>query len=76
MLIIINQSDLPEFPASLTELYKAEYSQYNYISLLEACFETSIDITNEMAATIEKAAKEQSGSNLWFRYRVGRVTAS
>ena len=60
----------------MTELYKAEYSQYNYISLLEACFETSIDITNEMAATIEKATKEQSGSNVWFRYRAGRVTAS
>ena len=29
-----------------------------------------------MAATTEKATMEQSGSNLWFRYRVVRVTAS
>ena len=70
------KSDLPEFPAPSMELYRAEYSQYNYTSLLEACFETSIDITNEMAATIEKATKEGSGSNIWFRYGVGRVTAS
>ncbi len=69
-------SDLPEFPAPLTELYKAKYFQYNYISLLEACSETTIHISNEMAVAIEKATKEQSGSNLWFKYRAGRVTVS
>ncbi len=50
MLKIINQSDLPEFPVSLTELYKKEYLQYNYITLLEACSKVTIELTPEMVS--------------------------
>lgn len=63
---------MDSFPKPLSSFYQSAYYEFPYHELLEV----SVDITEAMAKSIETATKLQSKSNLWYKYRAGRVTAS
>ena len=67
---------LPNFPQPLTSLQKPDYLKLNYYDLLNVCENVSIKITEDMAKAVELETRQQSKTNLWFKYRAGRVTAS
>ena len=64
------------FPQLLPELYKEEYLEMGYMKLLDTCCGIEVKLTSEMVDAVERATRGQSGSNLWFKYRAGRITAS
>ena len=47
-----------------------------YHELLGACQSVSLNVTQEMADSVEVATRDQSKSKLWYKYRAGRITAS
>ena len=63
------------FPQLLPEL-KEEYLEMGYMKLLDTCCDIEVKVTSEMVEAVERATRDQSGSNLWFKYRAGRITAS
>ena len=67
---------LPTFPQPLTSLRNPGNCKLNYLDLLEACDNVSIEVTDDMAQAVEKETRKQSKTSLWFKYRAGRVTAS
>ena len=67
---------LSTFPVPLPLLHKPEYIELGYPDLLKLCESQVVTVTDEMALCVEKETRLQSGSNLWFRYRAGRITAS
>ena len=64
------------FPQLLPELYKEEYLEMGYMKLLDTCCGIEVKVTSEMVDAVERATRDQSGSNLWFKCRAGRITAS
>lgn len=44
--------------------------------MLNVCESVDIQISSEMAQSVEKETRMQSHSKLWYAYRAGRVTAS
>jgi len=64
------------FPKQLQSLYDPMYANFEYHQLLDTCESILLNVTEEMARSVEEATKLQSKSNLWFKYRAGRVTAS
>ena len=64
------------FTQLLPELYKEEYLEMGYMKLLDTCCDIEVKVTSEMVEAIERATRDQSDSNLWFKYRSGRITAS
>ena len=67
---------LSKFPLPLPLLHKPEYIEIGYPDLLKLCESQDVTVTDEMALCVEKESRLQSGSNLWFRYRAGRITAA
>ena len=67
---------LSTFPQPLPLLHKPKYIKLDYPDLLTLCESQDVAVTDEMALCVEKETRLQSGSNLWFRYRAGRITAS
>ena len=75
----VPKSSTKEFPPPLKALkIQSSYMEMEYHNLLTECklVSESIDITAESADSIEKATRDQSNSNLWFKYRAGRITSS
>lgn len=72
----IPKSSMDSFPKPLSLLYQSAYYELPYHKLLDVCQTVSIEITEEMAKSIENATKSQSKSSMWYKYRAGRVTAS
>ena len=72
----VPKSSLVTFPKPLTTLYQSDFLQLNYDKLLEHCESVLVDITQEMANTVEQETRAQSQSKFWFKQRAGRVTAS
>ncbi len=72
----VPKSTLPEFSQPLSMLYKPEYAEMDYHTLLNVCESVDTGINLVMAKNIERETKSQSRSKLWFKYRAGRVTAS
>ncbi len=70
------KTSLPNFPLPLPQLHKEEYLQMDYPELLDTCCNTQILVTDEMAKSVERVTREQFRSNLWYKYRAGRITAS
>ena len=66
------------FPVVLKSLQEPSYIRMKYDELLEACESvfTSLTVTDEMAANVEKETRTQFKSSLWFQHRAGRVTSS
>ena len=46
-----------------------------YMKLLDTCCDIEVKVTSEMVEAVERATRDQSGSNLLFKYRAGRITA-
>ena len=74
----VPKSSTKEFPPPLKALKDTKYMEMEYHNLLTECklVSESIDITAESADSIEKATRDQSNSNLWFKYRAGQITSS
>ena len=72
----VPKSTLDTFPMPLKSLQQSSHIKLNYPSLLEVCQSVEIEVTCEMAQSVERATQSQSSSKLWFTYRAGRVTAS
>ena len=72
----VPKSTLDSFPVPLKSLQLASHISLSYPSLLQVCQSIEIELTSEMAQSVEKATRSQSNSKLWFSYRAGRVTAS
>ena len=72
----VPKSSCKGFPPPLKSLKSLKYVKMEYHDLLTACESVSVDITKEMADSVEKATRDQSNSKLWFKYQAGRVTAS
>ena len=62
----------------LSALFDPSAMDLPYCDLLKKCEEVfeSLMITNEQARNIEVSTRDQAQSKTWFRYSVGRVTAS
>ena len=67
-----------KFSQPLTSLQKLEYLKLPYHDLLNVCEKVFVEvtITNDMAKAVESETRQQHKTNLWFKYRAGRVTAS
>jgi len=72
----MNMFLLDSFPVPLKSLQQASHFNLDYPSLLQVCKSIEIELTSEMAQSVEKATRSQSNSKLWFTYQAGRVTAS
>ena len=69
-------TSIHEFPRPLSLLYDPNNLKLKYHELLEKCESITVDVTRNMALTVEKACREQYKSRVWFKYRAGRITAS
>ena len=74
----IPNTSLSNFPEPLTSLQKPDYLKLNYHDLLDVCEKlfVEITITDNMAKVVELETRQQHKTNLWFKYRAGRVIAS
>lgn len=65
-------------PQPLTHLYDANATELNYDELLSKCIDISlqISITDEEIKAIEEGTREQASTNVWYKQRAGRITAS
>ena len=72
----VPRSTLDTFPVPLKSLQESRYLTLSYPKLLQVCESLNIQLTGEMAQSVEKATRSQTNSKLWFTYCVGRVTAS
>ena len=55
---------------------KPSYLDLEYHELLKACESVKAEVAEGMAIAVEKKNRLQANSNLWFKFRAGRVTAS
>ena len=44
--------------------------------LLEHCESVSLKVTKKQSEAVEKATKQQSASQTWFRFKAGRISGS
>ena len=65
-------TSLPEFPHPLPSLYDPNNLKLRYHELLEKCEAICVEVTQNMAVTVEKASREQYKTG----NRAGRITAS
>ena len=73
----IPKSALANYPKPLQSLYESKFAQLGYnVDLLAACGNVSLELIAEMVSAVERSTRDQSNSNLWFKYRAGRTTAS
>ena len=62
----VPKSSLPEFSQPLNLLYKPEYAEMDYHTLLNVCESVDTGINLVMAKNIERETRRQSRSKLWF----------
>jgi len=58
------------FPVSLISLKETKYVEMEYHKLLEVCQSVSLNVTQEMANSVEEVTRDQSRSRLWYKYRI------
>ena len=66
----VPKSTLDTFPVPLKSLQQSSHIALSYPSLLQACKSIEIELTLEMAQSVEKATGSQSNSKLWFFHTV------
>jgi hypothetical protein len=66
----------PELPSPLSQLYKPDNLNLNYMELLHLADKVELSITPNQCAAVEVNTRDQSMSRLWFNMRTGRITAS
>lgn len=76
--IYVPQPMKENFPTILTEMRDDSALELNYVDLLKECKNQfrEISVTEEQAKAVENSTREQSNSELWYRFRAGRMTAS
>ncbi len=67
---------LPQYPKLLSTLYDPSYLKLTYPELLNKCEAVELVVTPDMAQSVQSETKQQYHSNIWYRYRSGRITAS
>ena len=72
----VPKSSLDNFPKPLKSLQQSSYINLNYPDLLDVCKSVDIQVSCEMAQSVEKETRLQSHSKLWYTYCTGRVTTS
>ena len=68
-----------KLPRLLSSLYDPRYKEMSEEEFGRVCldiFEHRLSISREEAAYLEESTRLQSQSQLWFKHRVGRITAS
>ena len=67
------------FPSQLHHFtIKSEYVELEYHDLFDVCQSTSeaLTISEGMAEQVELQTRQQAKSNLWYKFRAGRITVS
>ena len=64
------------FPVCLSQIYKSENLNLNYLELLSIATNYQITVTEQQTAHVESKTRLQANSRLWFQMRAGRITAS
>ena len=72
----IPKSLAPDLPPVLTDLFKPEYLNSNFGDLLQMASDTEIPVSVKQCEASEAATRGQANSRVWFRMRIGRITAS
>ena len=72
----VPKSSVGTFPMPLKSLQQPLYTEMQYHELLVVCETVSLEVTEEMSELVEKETRSQSKSNLWYKYRAGRITSS
>ena len=57
-------------------LYDNKNESFNFEDLLKECGAVDLTVTREQIDFLERQTRKQSSSQFWYKYRVGRVTAS
>lgn len=65
-----------DLPAMFSSLYSSDHLRLGYHSLLQLAHETGLSITPDQVKAAETKTRDQANSQLWFRLRAGRITAS
>ena len=65
-----------KFPPVLTELYDEQHEKTDFDELYQHCQSLTVDFSQREAEAAEAATREQARSDIWFRLRAGRITAS
>ena len=65
-----------ELPRPLQLLHDPKFMTLEYEELLNECASLKILLTKNQAEKVEIETRNQAKSNLWFKFRAGRVTAS
>ena len=60
----------------MTELNEPQTFTLTFNELLEHCESVSLKVTKNQSEAVEKATKQQSASQTWFRFKAGRILGS
>ena len=72
----IPKTQLNTWPVDLGKLYSKTNETLTYEDLMKKCEQTNISVSDPEIKFLESQTKKQSDSSFWFKYRIGRVTAS
>ncbi|XP_078274556.1 uncharacterized protein LOC144604216 [Rhinoraja longicauda] len=67
---------LKEFPSILLDLTDKDTFSFTYADLLKRCENIDYFVIEERPKNVEAHTRQRAKSNIWFRYRAGRITAS
>ncbi|XP_035689579.1 uncharacterized protein LOC118424879 [Branchiostoma floridae] len=76
-----NEKYIPKdiaLPKPIPEHYNPRYAELSFDELLEKCSEVNenLSLTPGQIHAIEESTRDQAKSNVWYRQRAGRITAS
>ena len=60
----------------MTKLNEPKTFTLTFNELLEHCESVSLKVTKKQSEAVEKATKQQSASQTWFRFKTGRISGS
>ena len=72
----IPKTELERWPRDLGTLYQSSNEGLGNDELLKKCEQTDISVSQMEIKFLEGQTRKQSDSRFWYKYRIGRVTAS
>ena len=72
----LSSTDDHTLPLNLTSIYRETFRTSSYDDSISACEYIDLGVTIEQQQRLEQLTKLQQGSQLWFDFRSGRVSAS
>ena len=72
----VPKTQLECWPVDLGTLYQSANAGLEYDELMKKCELTDISVSQTEIAFLEQETRKQSASPFWYKYRIGRVTAS